>query len=162
MCTFAYTYAPLHINTHTPIYLHTHAHRWHVTLFLGRPEYVSSIQGRNSQQRKARIPPKSNLVNQCTLLGLCRRVWVRGWLWRQKWLTVSPKSHPQPEWQFTNSRCLEFTAQSAGSSTGWKVSSKWLSLSEHLLGRSSDLCLLYTAQLAWLFFSCSLTGLSLF
>lgn len=50
----------------------------------------------NWQQTKVRIPPNSNLANQCILLRLLTDVWGRGYFQEQKWLRASciTKVHP--------------------------------------------------------------------
>lgn len=108
-----------------------------MTLFLGRWTNVCSSQIETRWHPKGSISSKSNLVNQFRLLIA---IWVRGYLWEQKWLEDnSPKSHPNMDgssWKLESWSSLSTYRQFSGSKS---VFSKHLNLSELLPGGVASL-----------------------
>lgn len=76
---------------------------------------------RDSTTHQVRIPPKSNLVNQCVLLVLLIRIWVKNYLLGQKQLRDSCITKANPS-MGDSSRKLEHTAWPTGSSIHWRLS----------------------------------------
>lgn len=94
----------------------------------------------NPQQTKTWIPPKSNLVNQCVLLGLPTGKWA-SYLEEQKWLKDSyitkahlSMAHSSGSWE-PGAHCTGCRKFSVGS-----VPSRCLSLAKPLPGASSCFC----------------------